>query len=140
MRAAILICVGAAAAFAIVRYPLAVSELHEEARRHSSHSYADREFAGGNGIVVDQEVFYQARARIPESAAYHVKVVRRVPGATDLTVPYVSSFATYFLMPRRQAEDAPWVICYGCRRSDLPERAHIVWAQGAGISIARIDR
>ena len=140
MRAAILICVGAAAAFAIWRYPVAVSEIHEEARRNSRLSYADREFAGGNGIVVDQEVLYQARARIPESATYHVKVVRRVTGATDLTVPYVSSFATYFLMPRRQAEDAPWVICYGCRRSDLPERAHIVWAQGAGISIARIDR
>ena len=44
----------------------------------------------------------------------------------------------YFLMPRRQAEDAPWVICYGCDLGGIRRRAEVVWEGAEGISIVRI--
>jgi hypothetical protein len=32
----------------------------------------------------------------------------------------VPLFARFFLLPRRQVDDAPWVLCYACDPGDFP--------------------
>ena len=125
-------------AIAIV-YPQVLRELGREASENSAQSYDDREIAGGNGIVVDQAAVYAARALIPEGATYHVAVGDDYVGAT-LTRDHVASYLRYFLMPRRPAEAANWVVCYGCERSEYGDRADVLWTDGDDLSIVRVGR
>jgi hypothetical protein len=125
-------------AVAIV-YPQVLRELGRDASENSAQSYADREIAGGNGIVVDQEAVYAARALIPEDARYHVTVGDDYVGST-LTRDHVASYFRYFLMPRRPAETAGWVVCYGCDRSEYGDRADVLWTDGGDLSIVKVER
>lgn len=140
IRVGVVFLVGVAALAVVLRYPALVREVDRDASRNSALSYADREIAGGNGLVADQTALYEARARIPEDETYHVAVSTGYEGGSDLTVPYVESYYLYFLMPRRPAEDAPWLICYGCDLEQYGSRAEVVWESDEGISIARIRR
>jgi hypothetical protein len=138
IRVGVLFLVSVATVAVIVRYPAVLRELDRDASRNSSLSYADREVAGGNGLVADQTALYEARARIPENETYHVVVGADYEGGSDLTVPYVDSYYRYFLMPRRPAEDAQWLICYGCDLERYVSRNEVVWESDKGISIARL--
>lgn len=133
---AFLVCVAAVAV--VVRYPAVLREADQDASRNSSLSYADREVAGGNGLVADQAALYEARGRIPKNETYHVAVGTGYEGGSDLTVPYVESYYQYFLMPRRPAEDARWLICYGCDLEQYGSRAEVVWQSSEDITIARL--
>ena len=140
IRVGVVFLVGVAALAVVLRYPALVREVDRDASRNSALSYADREIAGGNGLVADQTALYEARGRIPEDETYHVAVSNGYEGGSDLTVPYVESYYQYFLMPRRPAEDAPWLICYACDLEQYGSRAEVVWESDEGISIARIRR
>ena len=140
IRVGVAFLVAVATLAVVVRYPAVLRELDRDASRNSSLSFADREVAGGNGLVVDQTALYEARARIPEDATYHVAVNAGYEDGSDLTVQYVESYYGYFLMPRRPADDAPWLVCYGCELEEYGARAKVVWKDDHGISIARIRR
>jgi hypothetical protein len=123
---------------AVVGLPSAFADRRDAAARNAALSFSDREIAGGNGLIVDQRIAYQALARIPPGATYRVAMNPRYRGGTALTVPYATSYFTYFLMPRRPASDAPWVICYGC---DLPRSGvgvETVWKGPGHLSLLRI--
>src|SRR4051794_40629176 len=47
--------IAVAGVFVLVYIPQAISDLGENAANNAGLSYSDREIAGGNGIVVDQE-------------------------------------------------------------------------------------
>jgi hypothetical protein len=140
VRTGVVFLVLATAIGAAVRLSSTISQLGEEASSNARLSYTDREIAGGNGVVEDQLAAYEARARIPVDDAYHVAVSDDFKAETALTVPYVANFFHYFLMPRRQAEGAPWVVCYGCDLAAYGDSAEVVWTNGAGISIVRLRR
>lgn len=140
IRVGVVFLVGVATLAVVVRYPAVIREAGRDASRNSSLSYADREVAGGNGVVADQAALYEARGRIPENETYHVAVGADYEGGSELTVPYVDSFYRYFLMPRRPAEDAQWLICYGCDLERYGARSQVVWESDEGISIARLRR
>jgi len=140
VRVGVVFLVGVATLAAVVGLPRVVRDLGRDASRNSALSFADREIAGGNGVVADQAAVYEARDRIPEDESFHVVVGPEFPEGTDLTVPFVESYYQYFLMPRRPRDDAPWIICYGCDLAEYGERAQVVWENGAGIEIARIQR
>ena len=135
-RAAVLVVVVVIAAVGAATLPERLSDFSGRADENAALDYADREIAGGNSLVVDQEAVYRARATIPNVASYRVAVGPNVEGATDLTEPYIVSFLVYFLMPRRPRDSASWIICYGCDRSSLG-RHSVVWADDRGISIIR---
>jgi hypothetical protein len=115
----------------------AVDTLGETAGRNAALNFDDREFAGGNSLVVDKRALYEARALIPEDGSYRVVTGPGVEGATELTEPYIDQFARSFLMPRRQLPDASWILCYGCDLSELGAGVEVVWENGAGIALAR---
>jgi len=120
--------------------PKTFRDFSNDAAQNDALSFVDREIAGGNEVVADQQAVYQARARIPEDDTYHVAVGSDFPGGSDLTVPFVESYYRYFLMPRRPADDAPWIICYGCDLEQYGSGAKVVWESDEGITIARIRR
>lgn len=134
-RTVVLACVLIAAAAALVRYPDAISELTRTARDNASQSFADREIAGGNAVIPNQELMYQARARIPEDSRFEVAVGEPAESWSDLTEDHAAGYATYFLLPRRPGSNAPWVICLNCDRARY--RGETVWSDGEGLSIVR---
>lgn len=133
-RLAVLACVGIVLAALLTHYPAAVREADSRATSNAALSYADREFAGGNAVVADQGGLYQARGLIPAWGSYAVSVGSPVDGWTDLTAPFVTWYARYFLLPRRQVDDAPWILCYACDPAAHPGFS-TVWTGSDGISI-----
>jgi hypothetical protein len=138
VRIGVLFLVAATVVAVAIRYPGAVRDAEREASANSALSYADREIAGGNGLVADQSAVYAARGIIPESDTFHVAVDPAFAGGSDLTIPFVDSYYRYFLLPRRTAEDAPWIICYSCDLSAYGPDVEVVWQGTAGVSIARV--
>jgi hypothetical protein len=138
VRGGVVACVCAVVVFGVVYLVRAVDRLGEAADANAAANYDDREFAGGNSLVVDKRALYQARALIPEDGLYRVVAGPRVEGATELTEPYIDQYARYFLMPRRPSADAEWILCYGCDPADLDRPAEVVWENGGGISILRV--
>jgi hypothetical protein len=135
LAAGLVIAVGVVAAIYLVK---AVVKLDDTADANSAMSYADREIAGGNSILIDQDAAYEARALIPSAATYRVRVGPGLRNATPLTSTYVESWFDYFLMPRRPAGNARWIICYGCDRSELGPSFVERWRDDNGISIGRL--
>lgn len=140
IRVGVVFLVAVTVVAALVGYPSALRSGSAKAGRNAELSYSDREVAGGNGLVVDQRLAYEARSRIPRNAAYHVAVGPKYAGGTPLTVPYVASYFRYFLMPRRPAEAAPWVVCYGCDVSEYGGRATVVWRGQNQLSLLEVRR
>jgi hypothetical protein len=137
-RLGVVLCVLLAAAFGLIYFVKAVDRLGDDAARNAAANFDDREFGGGNSIVVDKRGLYEARALIPEHATYRIVVGGGVEDATELTEPYVDQFARYFLMPRRPAPDARWILCYGCDRSQLGDDFEVVWDNGQGIVLGTV--
>jgi hypothetical protein len=134
-RAGVALCVAVAIAFGLVYFVRTVDRLDDDADTHAAANYDDREFAGGNSLVVDKRALYEARALIPEDGRYRVVTGPRVEGATELTEPYIDQYARSFLMPRRPDPEADWILCYGCDPAELEVAATVVWDGGGGISI-----
>ena len=123
---------------AAIRYPAVLHSLGERASENSALSYADREVGGGNAVVADQLAVYTTRGLIPEDETFRVLVGSNFTGGSPLTPPYVASYYRYFLLPRRYADDAPWIVCYGCDRASLGVPVDVVWHGDEGISILRV--
>ena len=137
LRVGVVFLVATAAVAVLVVYPRVLRELGKNASRNSALSYADRDIAGGNDVVADQAAVYAARGVIPEDATYHVAGGPDYHGGSELTRDHVASYYTYFLLPRRPAETAPWIVCYGCDVSEYGADAEVVWEDDEGISIVR---
>lgn len=137
MRLAVGACVCVAIGLGLVYFMRALDELGEQAGANAAANYDDREFGGGNSLVVDKRALYEARALIPPDGSYRIVPGPNVEGATELTEPYIDQFARSFLMPRRPSADADWILCYGCDPATLERPGEIVWDSGGGISILR---
>ena len=138
-RGGVVLCVGLSIAFGAIYFPRALSDFDGTASNNSALSFSDREVAGGNGIVTDQEAVYEARAIIPRNAKYRVVTGSGLKNSTSLTLEFVDSWYRYFLMPRRPAVGARWIICYGCDVSKLGGPYAILWRDDDGISIGRLQ-
>jgi hypothetical protein len=136
-RLAAIAYVAVALALGVVYYVKGLSTLGDTASRNSSLTFEDREIAGGNSILVDQRVAYEARALIPENERYRVVTGPHMREMTELTAAYVGSWFTYFLMPRRPSTDARWILCFGCERAALAGY-EVRWENRKGISIGRL--
>jgi hypothetical protein len=119
-----------------LRYPDAFRAANETARANASLDVLDRELGGGNSVVPDQALMIEARGRIPPDGSFRVAVGERQPGWTDLTETFTDTYARYFLLPRRPAPDAPWILCLACDRSAFPG-ADVVWEGDDGLSLLR---
>jgi hypothetical protein len=129
---------GVTAVIGAVYWIKAVSALGTTAATNSRLSYADREIAGGNSVIVDQAAAYRARALIPRHGRYRVVTGSALRNATPLTGTFVADWFRYFLMPRRPSAGARWLICYGCDPARLGLRYVPRWHDDKGISIGLV--
>lgn len=138
------LCVVYVAAAAIllvaVELPTAIRGLGRDAAANAALSYADREIGGGNSVVVDQLLAYEARSIIPRGASYRLVIGPRVTKQATLSTASLPGWLRYFLMPRRQVDGATWVVCYGCDPSGLGARYEPLWSDTFGISVGRLRR
>jgi hypothetical protein len=137
-RLGVVLCTAVALVIAVVYFVKAADTLGDRARTNAAQNFDDREFAGGNALVVANRPLYEARALIPEDGTYRVVTGPHVEGATELTASFIDHYARYFLMPRRPSPDAPWIICYGCDRSSLGEGFEVLLEDEAGIYVGRL--
>jgi hypothetical protein len=137
-RLGVALSVAVALGFGVVYFAKAVDRLWGEAATNAAQNFDDREFAGGNGIVVANAALYEARGLIPENETYRIVPGPGVEGATELTEQYIDQFARYFLMPRRPAPVARWIICYGCDPAALEQSYEVVWRDDRGIWLGRL--
>ena len=137
-RLGVVLCTAIALGVGLVYFVKGVDRLGDTARTNAAQNYDDREFAGGNAVVVGNRPLYEARALIPEDETYRVITGPGVDGATELTAPFIDHYARYFLMPRRSSPEARWIICYGCERSELGDRFDVLLEDEAGILIGRL--
>ena len=140
VRFGVVLVVAVTLVAALLRCPDLLRDLGNQASANAALSYSDREIAGGNGLVADQIAAYAARGVIPEDETFNVVVSPSFEGGSSETVQYVASYYRYFLMPRRLAESAHWVVCYGCDRAAYGDSAEIVWQGDEGVSILRVAR
>lgn len=120
----------------VVRYPEAFRDANRSARANAALDLLDREVGGGNSVIPDQRLLFEARGRIPADGTFAVALGEARPEWTDLTAPYAETFLRYFLLPRRAAPDAPWILCFACDHSAYPG-AEVVWQGEDGLSILR---
>ena len=123
----------------VVRYPDAFQAANETARANMALDLLDREVGGGNSVIPDQRMLFEARARIPPDGTFAVAVGPRQEGWTDLTETYADSFLRSFLLPRRPAPDARWILCFACDRGAYPG-GRVVWQGEDGLSIIELPR
>lgn len=120
----------------VVRYPEAFTHANESARANAALDVFDREVGGGNSVIPDQALLFAARGSIPADETFTVAMGSPQEGWTDLTVPFAETFLRYFLLPRRTAPDARWILCFGCDRSAYPGAA-VEWEGDDGLSILK---
>ena len=136
-RLGVVLCTAAALGYGAVYFVKAIDWLGDAAGTNAAQNYDDREFAGGNSILVDKGVLYEARALIPEDETYRVAMGPGVEGPTALTESF-DQYARYFLMPRRPADDARWIICHGCDLSQFRDGLDVLWRNEGGIAFGRL--
>jgi hypothetical protein len=137
-RLGVVLCTAIALIAGLVYFVKAVDRLGDRARTNASQNFDDREFAGGNALVVANRPLYEARALIPEDETYRVVTGPDVEGATELTASFIDHYARYFLMPRRPSPDARWIICYGCDPAGLGEDFEVLLEDDAGILVGKL--
>ena len=120
-----------------IEFPQRISGLGDTARANASLSYADREIAGGNSVLADQLLAYEARSILPAGEPYRLAIGSKLTKQASLSTASLPGWLGYFLLPRREDDRARWVICYGCDTSALGGIYTAIWQDDLGISVGR---
>jgi len=137
-RACVAYVVAVTLVLVAIELPKRVSELGRTTHDNASLSYADREIAGGNSVLADQLLAYEARSIVPPGEPYRVVIGSKLTKQASLPTTSLPGWLQYFLLPRRQEGKARWVICYGCDPSSLGGAYTAVWSDDYGISVGRV--
>lgn len=131
-RSGAVLCTVVAAVAGVARLDEALGLFDWRADMNAGRSYLER-FYGDEGVVPDRSVVEEARARMPEDAAYSVVIGPGAPERGSWHPNLVADFLRYFLVPRRQTDSrsAEWIFCLGCDVSALGDR-FVVLARGDG--------
>jgi len=137
-RIVVLFCVGVTVVAVVWLYPQAFADANRTARTNADLDYLDRELGGGNSILPAQAIAIEARGRIPAHSTFTVAVGPHRKGWSVLSDPgSLENYMRYFLLPRRTAGDAAWILCFACDQSAFPG-AEAVWEdQADGLAILR---
>ena len=139
-RLCVVYVVAVALVLVAIELPKTVHRLGNDSTANAALSYADREIAGGNSIVADQLLAYEARSIIPRDASYRVVIGPKLTKRASLPTTSLPGWLRYFLMPRRQEDGASWVVCYGCDATRLGAAYESLWSDEYGISVGRLKR
>jgi hypothetical protein len=135
-RLVVAFCVAVILVALPVRYREAFHAANETARANARLDLVDRDVGAGNSVFPDQALLVEARGLIPRDESFAVAVGPPQPAWTALTAAGADLFLRSFLLPRRLAPDARWIVCVGCDRGDYPG-ADTVWEGEGGLSVLR---
>jgi hypothetical protein len=136
-RLVVVFCVAVTLAALAWRYPQAFVDANRTARANAVLDHVDRELGGGNSVLPTQSIAIEARGRIPSDESFEVSVGEPQEGWDELATPdALDTYMRYFLLPRRHADGAPWIICFACDRAAYPGAA-VVWEGDEGVAIMR---
>lgn len=138
-RGLVAICVVVTSVLGLVRMDEVMGLFDWRADRNAAQEYLEREYADG-GAVMQREVIEAARRFIPRDATYRVVVGPNLRNEGRFTRLVVADFLKTFLLPRRQAPDATWVICYGCDTDQLGGSFEVVVEGRDGVVLGRVGR
>ena len=121
----------------VVLWPDAFADANRTARANAALDYVDRQIAGGNSVLPDPAIVIEAQGRIAPDETFLVAVGDPQDGWSELSTPdAIATFMRSVLLPRREAVDASWILCFGCDRGAYPG-AEPVWEDEEGLSILR---
>jgi hypothetical protein len=121
----------------VVLWPDAFADANRNARANAALDYVDRQIGGGNSVLPDPAIVIEAQGRIAPDETFLVAVGDPQEGWSELSTPdAIATFMRSVLLPRREAGDAPWILCFGCDRGANPG-AEPVWEDEEGLSILR---
>jgi hypothetical protein len=125
VRVGVVACVAAAAYIAASRLDDTIAVFDFRADLNASATYRDRTYLPGRGLAGSWHVLEDARLWMPRDASYRVV---EGPAVGLETHRYARFFLLGLLLPRRQTDSAaaPFVFCYGCTRSTLGPRVHVL--------------
>ncbi|MEX2049121.1 MAG: hypothetical protein WEB90_06050 [Gemmatimonadota bacterium] len=132
------LCVASAAAIGLFRIDEVLGLFDWRSDQNAALAYLER-IHGDDGVVANRQVVEDARALMPEDAAYRVLVGPHLRAANDSAGALISDYLRYLLVPRRQIETGPaeWVFCYGCELSELSEQFEVLSDGGDGTLFGR---
>lgn len=137
-RALVVGCVTVAGAWGLLRLDEVMGLFDWRADRNAAQPYLDREYAD-EGVVPNRRLVEAARRTIPPGEPYRVVLGPRLEHEGRFTRLVVADFLKYFLLPRRQAPAAEWVLCLGCDPEALGARFEIVADGGDGSLLGRVS-
>lgn len=111
-RAGVIVVVALAVVAGAARLDEALGLLDWRADVNASRSYLDRTYADDGQVIETRRVVEDARFWMPEDATYRILLGDSEAGVRFRDV--APDFLRYFLLPRRESEDAPYIFCFGC--------------------------
>ena len=136
-RLVVVFCLVVTVGAVVVLWPDAFADANRTARANAALDYVDRQIAGGNSVLPDPAIVIEAQGRIAPDETFLVAVGDPQEGWSELSTPdAIATFMRSILLPRREAADAPWILCFGCDRGAYPG-AEPVWEDEEGLSILR---
>jgi hypothetical protein len=129
------LCVGAALVQGFVKLDDTLGLFDLRADQHAALDYAHRVYTSPNTIG-SATLVEDARLWMPTDAEYRV-VVGPHPRTHEWRV--AGTYLLTPLLPRRRtdSEDARWAFCYGCDRTTLGPRFHVLSSSGDGVFFGR---
>jgi hypothetical protein len=139
VRAGVVACAALAALICLERLDQVMGLYDWRADRNDRQGYLARLY-GDDGVVRSRRVVEEARLRMPADARYRVVVGPGLGPGNRFTPVVVAEFLEYFLLPRRQVDDATaeWAFCYGCDPASLGRRYEKLADAGNGVSFGRL--
>lgn len=136
-RVLVAVCIVVAGGWGLLRMDEVMGLFDWRADRNAKQTYLDREYSDG-GAVPNRAVVEAARRTIPAEEPYRVVLGPRLESEGRFTQLVVADFLKYFLLPRRQAAGAEWVLCLGCDPDTLGGSFEVLADGGDGVLFGRI--
>jgi hypothetical protein len=121
----------------LIELPGRVDSLSKQA--DSPKPLVERSMYAAYSIDIDRGFLLAARQLLPRNATFLVETGPNTGISTPVTLTGLPSYASYFLLPRRQIleDTADWLLCYGCDLGRWKSSFTTVWDAGNGLVIAR---
>ena len=125
----------------LARLPGTVSRLNSTAKQNNSYTPLGRALAAADSFDIDNGFVVAAMNDVPPRSTFAILTPSAPqPEVSSETIGALTPFLEYLLLPSRlaPADDAAYLLCYGCAPSALPHGFVRIWTDGNGRSIGRV--
>jgi hypothetical protein len=88
------------------------------ADQNAGRGYLERTYGVGSDRIGSRRIVEDARLWMPKDAKYRILVGPK-PALSQRGLGVASDFLRFFLLPRLESQDAPWILCFDCNVAKL---------------------